>query len=95
MPHGLKDFKTRCGCVPFPAGTDQSAVGDPVGQEALMEHGRDALQGSLLRCTLSAGTDQGSTCDPVWQDALTQHSLEELPGSQRQRSRCARPDQAL
>ena len=60
-----------------------------------MEHGRDALQGSLLRCTLSAGTDQGSTCDPVWQEALTQHSLEELPGSQRQRSRCARPDQAL
>ena len=60
-----------------------------------MEHGLDALQGSLRRCTLSAGTDQGSICDPVWQEALAHHSIEELPCSQRQRSRFACPDQAL
>ena len=52
------------------AGTNQSVVGDPVWQDALVPHDLEELQGSLRLCTLSAGTDQVTVGDPVWPEAL-------------------------
>ena len=88
--------KALCSCVPLLiAGTDQVAVGDHVGQEALVQHYLQEFKGALLQHTLLAGANQSVVGDPVGQEALAQHCLQELQGSLRPCIRSAGTDQAL
>ena len=91
-----KSYKALCGClITRFAGSDQSAVGDHVRQEAVVQHCLQELQGSLRQRSLLAGTDHDAVGDHVWQEALGQDCLQEFKGSLRQRTLLAGMTKAL
>ena len=59
MQQCLQEFKGSLLQPTLLSVTDQGVVGDPVWQEALVQHCLEEPQGSLQLFTLSAGTNQG------------------------------------